>query len=185
MIIYLDLDGVIINWVKGIFNWFEIPYDPSKVTHWDSMYEITNTTKQGFWTKIKFSAFWENLDFYPDSRLFIDRIKKYGEVILLSSPAYGCAGYRQNWIEKNLPEFFNNGHYILTPSKWTCAHKNTILIDDSDENYQKFIQNGGNAIIYPQPWNITREIFKQEMSEQEKNNLVIATLKMIKIRNSH
>ena len=174
MIIFLDLDGVVINWAKGICDWFEIPYKPEKITSWNAMPKLTNTTKNEFWESIKLSCFWENLEFYSEAKDFIKALKNYGKVILLSSPAIGCAGYRQNWIQNNLPAFFSKGRYILTSAKWACAHKDAILIDDSNNNYEAFYRAGGHALIYPQPWNMAGS-----MNEKEKNALTIKAISEI------
>lgn len=171
MIIFLDLDGVIINWAKGVCNWFDVPYEPEKITRWNIMPEIVNVHPRDFWPIINTPVFWEYLDFYPEAISFIERLQQYGEVILMTSPAHGCAGYRQNWIQKNLPTIFNKGKYILTPSKYACAHKGAILIDDHNENCQQFSTAGGHTILYPQPWNQ-----KTSLTEKEKNDLVIRTL---------
>ena len=88
---------------------------------------------------------------------FIDELQKHGKVVLCTSPAYGCAGYRQNWIQKNLPDFFYSGDFILTPNKERCAHDDALLIDDSETNCLKFREAGGYAILYPQPWNYKRD----------------------------
>jgi 5'(3')-deoxyribonucleotidase len=154
MIIFLDLDGVIINFIEGVCNWYGIPYEPEKVTHWNALPELTNTSYEDFWRRINTPLFWKELNFYPYAKLFITELQKHGEVILLSSPARGCAGYRQNWIQNNLPDFFYSGNYILTPNKAVCANRNTILIDDADHNCISFAKAGGFAILYPQPWNI-------------------------------
>ena len=177
MIIFLDLDGVIINWAKGVCNWFNIPYEPEKIVSWNSMPKLTKTTNNEFWGKIKTPVFWENLDFYQEAEDFIMELKNYGKVVFLSNPAYGCAGYRQNWIQNNLPDFFFKGHYILTSAKWACAHAGTVLIDDSDSNYESFYRAGGHAIIYPQPWNMAGDV-----PEEEKNDLIIKTISELKQR---
>lgn len=178
MIIYLDLDGVIINWVEGVCDWFKIPYEPEKVTHCDSLQELTNTPSKEFWEKIKTPDFWENLKPYQHSNSFIKQLQQLGTVILMSSPAYGCAGYRQNWIQKYLPDLFYKGHYILTPTKWACAHSGTILIDDNDKNCQEF-SKFGYIIMYPQPWNIHRKLFSND-EIREKNNHIIKSINIIK-----
>jgi 5'(3')-deoxyribonucleotidase len=177
MIIFLDLDGVIINWVQGVFKWFGKPYDPEKVTSYGCMPKLFDVDQQDFWNIIKTPIFWEYLEFYPEAKSFIEKLQQYGQVILLSSPAYGCAGYRQNWIEQNLPDFFNRGEYILTPAKWACAHSGTVLIDDHSRNYKEFIKNGGQAILYPQPWNDAgKQLAVENLSEKEKNALIIEKL---------
>jgi 5'(3')-deoxyribonucleotidase len=171
MIILLDLDGVIIDLVKGVCEWFNVPHEPEKVTHWDAFPEITNTTSEEFWSSIKMPNFWEGLEFYPDAKNFISELQKHGKVVLCTSPAYGCAGYKQNWIQKNLPEFFYSGDYIITPNKENCAHQNTLLIDDSDNNCKKFRHAGGHTLLYPQPWNDDRK------TKVNKNDLILSELK--------
>lgn len=179
MIIYLDLDGVIINWVKGVCDWYKIPYEPEKVTYYDALQKLTNTNKNEFWNNIKTPAFWENLETYPHTDSFIKQLNELGTVILLSSPAYGCAGYRQNWIQKYLPDFFYKNHYVLTHMKWLCANKDTVLIDDSDKNCFDF-SGFGYIILYPQPWNNIRKLFSYKNSIKDKNDHVIKSIVKLK-----
>ena len=173
--IFLDLDGVIINWNKGVCDWFKIPYEPEKVTKWNIMTKLTNTTNKEFWLSIKCCAFWENLHFYPGSISFIKKLERLGTVILCTSPAIGCAGYRQNWIQYNLPDFFKSGNYIITPNKWLLSKPGSILIDDSDDNCDKFYRLGnGYSVIYPQPWNSGRHI------DSDKHELVLKSVAELK-----
>lgn len=176
--IFLDLDGVIINLNKAVCDWYEIPCEPEKVTEWDSWYKLTGVSNYDFWKNIKCAAFWETLQFYPDSISFIKELQKLGKVILCTSPAIGCAGYRQNWIQYNLPDFFNKGNYIITSNKWLLAKKGTVLIDDSDSNCDKFYELGnGHAIIYPQPWNRGRHL------DSDKHELVLKAVIELKESN--
>ena len=62
MIIFLDLDGVIINFSKGVSDWFNIPYQPEKITHWDILPSLVNLQEDEFWNSIKTPKFWEHLD---------------------------------------------------------------------------------------------------------------------------
>lgn len=178
MIIFLDLDGVIINFAKGVFDWFGKPYEPEKVTSWDALPGLVDVDPKYFWDIIRTPVFWEYLEFYQDANYLINKLQTYGQVILLSSPSNGCAGYRQNWIQNNLPEFFKSKRYILTPLKEACAHSEAILIDDHDQNCAKFILCGGYSIIYPQPWNTPTKSKINLSSEKEKNNYVINKLKI-------
>ena len=173
--IFLDLDGVIINWNKGVCDWFKISYEPEKVTEWDSLYKLIGVTKNEFWTSIKCAAFWENLHFYPEAISFIKQLERLGKVILCTSPAIGCAGYRQNWIQYNLPNFFEKGNYIITSNKWLLAKPGAVLIDDSDDNCDKFYRLGnGYSVIYPQPWNSSCN------TNSNKHELVLTVLKTLK-----
>jgi len=183
MIIYLDLDGVIINWAKGVCDWFGVQCKPEEITHWDAMYDITHTEVDEFWNKIKTPAFWEYLEFYPGAKKFIKKLKKYSDVILLTSPARGCAGFRQNWIQKYLPDFYNENKYIITPGKYHCAYNKTILIDDSDKNCSMFAQNGGHTVLYPQPWNSAgKKLMSKKLitnKVKNKNNVTLTAVKTL------
>ena len=72
--------------------------------------------------------------------------------VLLTSPgnAESVVGKIQ-WIEKHLPEY--KRRYLIGPEKHFCSHRNSILIDDSDENVMKFREEGGDAILVPRMWN--------------------------------
>lgn len=160
VIIYLDLDGVIVNFAKGIADHFGIPYAPEKSTTWGSVYEITGTENNHnyFWDSLKNAEFWENLEKYSYADELIEELKSMDflpdvDICLLTSPAAGCAGYRQNWIQKNLPEFFKSGRYLIGPGKECCARRGAILIDDYPVNIKNFSKAGGMGIIFPQPWN--------------------------------
>ncbi len=42
---------------------------------------------------------------------------------------------------------------LLGDCKHACAHKGALLIDDSDEQVERFRQAGGWAILLPRAWN--------------------------------
>jgi hypothetical protein len=78
-------------------------------------------------------------------------------VIIATVPtkANGCVSGKYTWIERHLPVWAQR-QYSITPRKHLYAHENTLLIDDSDSNVDKFRtykNRNGKAILLPRPWN--------------------------------
>lgn len=155
MKIFLDCDGVLFNLAQSIADWFEIEnYTPKMINRWDSFLEITNLPEKQFYSSIATPDFWENLEFYPEAENLISELLHItSNITLLTTPARGCAGYRQNLIRKKLPHFYRKGKYLIGPDKAACANQDTILIDDYFINTERFQRKGGYSILYPQYWN--------------------------------
>jgi hypothetical protein len=43
--------------------------------------------------------------------------------------------------------------YLMGPNKHFLARDGAVLIDDNDDKCIKFVEYGGNAILFPQKWN--------------------------------
>ena len=56
------------------------------------------------------------------------------------------------WIHKYFPEWMHR-QYLMGPQKHLLAGPGSLLIDDSEENVEKFRQHDGQAILVPRPWN--------------------------------
>lgn len=157
MKIFLDLDGVIVDWDRGVIEWFGLNATHDDITHWGSMYELSGMTEHDFWEDLATPLFWENLMFTP---IAFDLLKllTIWKPCLLTSPAMKTAGWRQNWIQKNLPSYFHSKRYLIGPGKQYCASPDAILIDDYEENIKLFESWGGRGLLFPQPWNYLRDI---------------------------
>lgn len=57
-----------------------------------------------------------------------------------------------HWIWDNLPHWIHR-QYSITPRKWLLGKPGVILFDDHLENCQNFIDEGGEALLVPRPWN--------------------------------
>jgi len=135
--IYCDMDGVLVNFIKGYFD----------LTGRD----ITGTynTDREFWLPIDEAGldFWVNLEWKPDGKKLWDYIKKYNPE-LLSSPSKqneSRVGKRQ-WVERELPGV----HLILRSAhkKQEFANPDSILIDDRDTNVEEWRNAGGIGILH-------------------------------------
>jgi hypothetical protein len=135
--IYCDMDGVLVNFIKGYFD----------LTGRD----ITGTynTDREFWLPIDEAGldFWVNLEWKSDGKKLWDYIKKYNPE-LLSSPSKqneSRVGKRQ-WVERELPGV----HLILRSAhkKQEFANPDSILIDDRDTNVEEWRNAGGIGILH-------------------------------------
>lgn len=153
--IYLDMDGVLTNFEKGIFkahnkeldllNW---PKGESEITN------IWGITIEEFREPMEDENFWINLEPDPQfDNLFklLDSYIKRGELCIATSHSGlpGAASGKVKWLDKYCP----NIPYAITKHKYLFVNNNSILIDDYDVNIEKFIKYGGRGILTPKPWN--------------------------------
>lgn len=153
----LDMDGVIVDFVKGIceLHGRPNPYLNEQNLGIFDMDKIWNIPAKEFWEGTGFD-FWSNLEFTPDARLLLDVLDKFlglDNVCILTSPnsSEGCVEGKIDWVRKHLPEF--KKRILVGSSKEFTTSKKRILIDDRDSNIEKYIQCGGKTYLFPQPWN--------------------------------
>jgi len=156
--IFLDLDGVLRDWIGGIYKLFDVEAIENK--NYDTLVGYVcreyGISKNYFWEKQDHN-FWANLNFYPYAGEILDSLP-FEKVCILTSPSMTAAGGTQEWIRTHLSKFFNAKQYLIGPAKQFCASPDALLIDDYDLHYQNFTADGGNAILFPQPWNANRNM---------------------------
>lgn len=161
MKVFLDLDGVLVNFRKGIHDAFNVPYDYSTLSpkwyFWEDWPGIAFNDVNRTCTE----AFWQNLEWTHDG----ERIFKYLEeridpknIFLLTTPMPNVGSWtgKMLWIRKHLPAY-EKRLIITTAPKHILARPNRLLIDDKDENINEFRQAGGRTIIIARSWNQARE----------------------------
>ena len=129
----------------------------------NSLHKTRSFTNEEFWDC--FSV--EDWASFPESEEFhaiLDMsIKLVGEnILILTSPICGrdvsisatskCLEGKYLWIRKHLPNFLHRS-FSFSPAKHFYATPSTLLIDDSGENVRNFKRAGGQAILFPRPWN--------------------------------
>jgi len=161
-VLFLDLDGVIVDFISGVIDWYGLDAKHDDVTGWNMIVEMSGMSVPEFWEGLDTYRFWRNLRMYDYAQDILELIDEaHVQPCLLTSPAWHTAGYKQDWIQKNLPDYFNKGRYLIGPAKGFCSYPNpngSYLMDDSDKNCDLFNLFGGQAIVFPQPWNALRDI---------------------------
>ena len=151
--VLLDVDGVLANFVGGIIKSLGLSVDPHdcQVSDWHYVLGISD---EEFLAPTMESGWWERLEPYPQALQMVRSIRNETSVVFATSPTYGpaCASEKVRWLIGHgfLPA--QSTDYMIGPHKHLMAGRG-YLIDDSDKNVAKFRKYGGNAFLFPQPWN--------------------------------
>ena len=147
--IYVDMDGVLVDFIKGYF----------ELTGIDISGSFRDDTD--FWDPIDKSGykFWIGLEWKRDGKKLWSYIKKYRPIIL-SAPSMKIESRigKMDWIKKELPWY----RLILrsAENKKEFANEKSILIDDRPENIQSWIESGGIGILHNNTNNTIKELKK-------------------------
>lgn len=156
--VFLDMDEVIADFTGAalaVHGWSKEKLEAYRTPgHWD----ITSPMRlhpQNFWTPIALqgAVFWENLQPLPWAQDVLDLMRKIREWYLVTSPAPECgqecyAG-KMKWIQKHLGKSML-AHCHFTPHKHLFAKvPKAVLIDDKEENIDRFESHGGSGILFP------------------------------------
>ena len=154
MICFVDLDGVLVDFNKGVLRAFDCE-DLEWPAGVRDVHKVLGISKNQFWSRLN-EDFWANLPMMDDAREILSLVEaKFGRmnVCILSSPSMDprCLSGKAKWLQKNLRSYLKS--YLLGPSKYYCAHENSLLIDDAEKNVESYWANGGKAILMPRRWN--------------------------------
>lgn len=160
IIVYLDMDGVLSDWLGAACKLCDVDLNDEEIRQ-----EIKK--RNGFlddyvdektlWKNIEKEGvdFWTGLELFPWSKKLYNTLEKLAdEFAILSSPgkftkiaAPACNG-KVLWLDNH---FNNKERYIFGYKKYLCASANTILVDDSKNKIDPFIEAGGNGFLWPNP----------------------------------
>lgn len=158
--ILLDMDGVLVDFVKGIIEIHDLQTTAEELYAGRPGYdivEVVGMSGPAFWKPCD-EEFWAKLDWMPDGREIFEIVEStFGrdriKICTKPSPNYGCMPGKLRWIERHLPKHYKNPeNFIFTGCKHASAKGNT-LIDDSDSNVSEFRRAGGISYIVPRVWN--------------------------------
>ena len=152
----VDMDGVLVDFHSAWEKHHNV------VANWDKGYsltEATNIKEVDCWNNID-DEWWANLPWTDDGEEILKIIEKWfrsQDICLVSrSPWYdgthhiGPSG-KVKWIAKHIPRYLDS--FMIGTHRHWMANRHSILIDDSSENCGRFIENGGQSILIPRPWN--------------------------------
>lgn len=154
MKVFLDMDGVLVDFVSSVNKLMGIPENiPATTRNWWENYNITFEQVNKYCT----IDFWENLAWLPDGKKILTAVlDKFpqDQVYLLTTPMPNNGSWtgKYNWVKKHLP-LFEKQLIITLASKDIFADPDTLLIDDYDKNIEKFKAAGGNGCLVPRPSN--------------------------------
>lgn len=159
--IYLDLDGVCVDFTRGAI--IAHGYDPNDVlARWANHhqgeffpYKVLGLGMDEFWDHLASlgETFWIDLEPYPWFEELYSRLGELGHVVFCTSStrAPSCLSGKLHWLQARFGVEFQD--YILTAHKDRLAHSQAYLIDDFDRNVDKFTARGGVGVLFPRCWN--------------------------------
>lgn len=162
--LFLDVDGVLCDWNKGAHELHSLPYVqgewPYKLGpdgwYWNEQLEKPIVIEAIFRPMDR--KFWANLEWLPDGKEILRICEaKVGRknICLLTNPwnGDGVVDGRKDWIRNNMPYYVENDQYLIGPCKKACAHSESILVDDRQQNIIDWQNNEGIGVMVPRAWN--------------------------------
>ncbi|MFW6219633.1 MAG: hypothetical protein ACOC33_02190 [bacterium] len=139
--IFVDMDGVLVDFVSGYLN-------STGLTKQEMDYLDNNDSKL-FWKPINDLGFewWSNLNWMKDGKKLWNYVLPYNPTILsapTTSNTKDCIIGKKIWIKKHLGDI----PYIFERNKYIYADSTNILIDDTKEKIDSWVDNGGIGILH-------------------------------------
>ena len=155
--VYLDLDGVITDFVKGVCMTFHRPNPYPTLTQdytfWNAWPEISTKTVND----VCDMGFWHTLNWTSDGcdilRTILNHFKPE-QIYLLTTPMPNPGSYtgKALWVQSHLPEY-SKRLIVTSAPKSLFAKPDTLLIDDKDGNVEEFAEAEGYGILVNRLWN--------------------------------
>jgi len=152
--ILLDVDGVCVDFMRGALLAHGSDFQVKDMTSY-RLEPYIGVTPTEFWRVIDAAGpeFWRDLDVYPWFDQLYNGFKALGRVLFVTQPGWSWQSYagKKMWFDKMFGRQFRDIH--LTSSKDLLAQPTRVLVDDSPEHIASFLAAGGEACLFPQPWN--------------------------------
>lgn len=177
--IYLDLDGVLADFVDAVARAHDAQGAHDLYPHWvpgtydtrialgtylrrdisdDGMWEPINLRKELYWKEMPAYP-WRDLLFNFCEERFTrpatsrDGVSWRPPVYILTSPSrhHSSSSGKVLWLQSWKGEGFRQ--YVLAPRKWHLSRPGALLIDDDPKNCEEWERRGGKAILFPRIWN--------------------------------
>jgi hypothetical protein len=147
--IYCDMDGVLVNFVKGYH----------ELTGIDISNHVPGTAL--FWEPIdeRGAEWWANLEWMHDGKVLWNYIKKYKPHIL-SSPSRSQSSRvgKDAWCRINIPGQYKDLLLYPRHEKQRFAGENRILIDDLEKTIDEWNAKGGIGIHHTSAISTIRQL---------------------------
>lgn len=156
----LDMDGVLADFVTGVSaaHGRPSPYENGEGRGIFDMEKLWDISSTAFWKPTNSSEFWLNLPKMADADALVEFVMgHFGEdnVAVLTAPSLfdGCMAAKRDWVAKHYPALTKRVIFAPAQAKSFLACPDNLLIDDRNENVDRFLERGGHAVLVPRPWN--------------------------------
>ena len=149
--IYLDMDGVLADFIDGMFRLLNI--EPYTLTSYDEILDVAGG-RENFWKEINGDRFfWDNLQEHHYARRLVSTCFKLDEVYILTASNndnWKLIAGKIEWVKNHFSKLADK--VIFKDAKWELARSGDVLIDDCPQNIEDW-NKIGKGILYPRSWN--------------------------------
>lgn len=156
--IFLDMDGVFVDFDGGVRKKFNVDWHP---TDWSIPYATFGTTFKQFWKELDNAFFWGELKWTEDGKRIRAIVEPFKPTILTAAMMPYAMPGKMQWLKREWPDVVNDKRVLIAgghSAKQSVAGPDKILIDDKNENIDEWEAAGGMGILYPRPWNRNRDV---------------------------
>ena len=168
--IFLDMDGVIVDWFGAAMKKLGIKEYPCPGYAWLISYlEERGLDGKKFWEELG-RDWYAGLQWTGDGREILRECERSGSVMICTSYTDngGCLAGKLDWIQREMPKY--SDRIVFTRQKFLCNRsRNDILIDDFDDNIMSWdqVRGGGQGILVPRIWNSLGSVDTMKYVKQE------------------
>jgi hypothetical protein len=158
--IFLDQDGVLADFASAALAACGASIGHDDIADWH-FYVPLGLSADEFWAKIDaVDGFWDGLAPYPEATCLYFGCQDAAPVTILTSPGFhdGCWSAKVRWLRRHVDPTLCGKRVAIYANKAKLAAPGRVLVDDSESNCDGFVAAGGQAILYPRPWNRNRHL---------------------------
>lgn len=160
--IFLDMDGVLCDFIASAakLHNYDLTANLWPAGVWDCEAVFGCADAAAFWKPIHEAgrAFWSDMAPLEWMRELYALLIEVAPVTILTSPSKGacCPSGKVDWLHKHFGTKFHK--YIIGSQKHLVSAPGRLLVDDADKNVNPWLAAGGQAILFPQPWNTNHSL---------------------------
>ena len=147
MNLYLDMDGIVFDFNSQCRKYLGVDDEPTDYYHWNEFANFKEIMRQ--------ESFWSEMPLYPWAQELVSLKRDFK----FCSSAF--AGIPESYSGKSkavCKHFGSCSNLILIQDKSLLANRESILVDDRDDNLSAFHFGGGTGIAWPQLYNVARKV---------------------------
>jgi 5'(3')-deoxyribonucleotidase len=151
-LIFLDVDGVVANFVTPVMKVFGSPITNETLHSYD-ISDVLGMSYKDMWEHpvIASMDFWASLPKMPWADEVVAFLASRGELAFLTQPIRSpqCLAGKKAWMAQHFPDV----PFFIANKKVLLARPGLTLIDDYHKNVNEWRDRGGKGVLFPAAYN--------------------------------
>jgi 5'(3')-deoxyribonucleotidase len=163
MRILVDCDGVLADFVQGMFNVIDelygLTFTEDQLTDWNfHSLNLGKERERSVWERVGHAGFAQALHPYDGAGEALEQLRVHHDVYVVSSPFWGptfCYDRAQWLLQRGMIP--STRKLVLAESKYVVA--GDVLIDDRESNIQEWLEHNPNGygFLWSRSYNVNAE----------------------------